>query len=110
MVMPPAVRRIAIDIETLVWEGLLTGLASKASRMPLALQFAILSTDGLLLHGQVARSALWQEQLSKVFGAVDPSVLLHMAHRLLNGLLTLVTGQVVFVPGLSQSIDGRLAA
>jgi hypothetical protein len=61
VVMSPTVRRITIDIEALVREGLLASLASKAGRMPLALQLAILSTDSFLLHRQVARPALGQE-------------------------------------------------
>lgn len=114
MVMASTIRSISKDVKGLVGEGALTSMASETGRMPFTLQFAILRTDSVLFDGLVAPTAFGQEEVCKVGGAVDTTVLLSVAGLttavggLDNGFAAVVALQVVIVPSLSQSIDGGL--
>lgn len=112
VIMESAIGGIAKHIEGLVGEGALTCLASKTGRMPFTLQFAVLRTDSFLLDRLVTPTAFGQEQVCKIGRAVDTPILLDMPGRTVGGLdygfAAVVALQVVIVPCLAQSIDGRL--
>lgn len=114
MVMASTIRSISKDVKGLVGEGALTSMASETGCMPFALQFAVLRTDSFLLDGLVAPAAFGKEEVCKVGGTVDTTVLLNVAGLtnavggLDDGFAAVVALQVVIVPSLSQSIDGGL--